>query len=341
MSTNFELEIRSQAQILKDRAESSKAKALEAKSLWSDSQYLLVAARGSSDNAANYFQYLVGQHAGRVVALATPSLYENQRSMDLTGSGVLAISQSGRSPGIVDVANAARQQSRPVVGVTNYADSPVGQASNLLIELAAGTEQAIASTKTFTATAQTLAHIASGLGDAELDDIDSFADFVGEVVTFALGAQLPLELLNQDRGFTVLGRGVGMGAASEIALKIREVSGIKAEAYSAADYVHGPIGADGHSSGLLIAATDEMPDELILKLLSDCSAKGMKTVLIRPAGRKALPADAEIVLPEHAPNWLTPMGHVIIGQVLALRLGELRGRPIDTAPGLAKVTLIA
>jgi glucosamine 6-phosphate synthetase-like amidotransferase/phosphosugar isomerase protein len=84
-----------------------------------------------------------------------------------------------------------------------------------------------------------------------------------------------------------------------------------------------------------------MPDELIAKLLADCTKKGMKTVVARPPHRANFGSDGEIVLPEMAPNWLVPVGHVIIGQLLALRLGLLRGRPIDTAPGLAKVTLSA
>jgi glucosamine--fructose-6-phosphate aminotransferase (isomerizing) len=341
MTTNFEAEIRTQGAVLAARTEHSRDLANQTKELWRNVNYLLVAARGSSDNAALYFQYLVGQHAKRVVALATPSLFENGESLIMNGAGVLAISQSGRSPGIVDVVYAAKAQQCPVVGVTNYPESPLGENCDLLIGLEAGPEVAIASTKTFTATAQALAQIASALGQEELEGIDDFASYVGSVVEFALKAELPLDLLNQDRGFTVVGRGVGMAAAAEIALKIREVTGLKAEAYSAADFVHGPIGADGDHAALMLVVTDEMSDELVAKLLGDCSAKGMKTVVVRSPDRMSFSANAEIVLPEQAPNWLIPMGHVVIGQILALRLGSLRGRPIDTAPGLAKVTLIA
>jgi glucosamine--fructose-6-phosphate aminotransferase (isomerizing) len=341
MTTNFEMEIRAQGQALATRAPRSQELALLTRDLWREANYLLVAARGSSDNAAQYFQYLVGQHTGRVVALATPSLYENGRELRMPGAGVLAISQSGRSPGIVEVVSAARNQGRPVVAITNSMDSPVAQQCNLAIGLEVGPELAIASTKTFTATAQTLAHIASALGDSPLPEIDRFATYVDSVVEFALAAELPLELLNVERGFTVVGRGVGFGAAAEIALKIREVTGIKAESYSAADFVHGPIGADGENAALVVLVTDEMSDELVAKLLNECSAKGMGTVVIRPPQRQGFSANAEIVLPEQTPNWLTPMGYVVIGQILALRLGSLRGRPIDTAPGLAKVTLIA
>ncbi len=341
MSTNFESEIRSQGAILAARAARSQELAERTKELWRDTSYLLVAARGSSDNAALYFQYLVGQHVGKVVALAAPSLFENGHSLDMKNAGVLAISQSGRSPGIVDVVQAARQQGCPVSGITNAVDSPLAQNCNLVIGLEVGPELAIASTKTFTATAQTLAQIASTLGERPLPELERFASYVAAVVEFALNAELPLHLLNQERGFTVVGRGVGFAAAAEISLKIREVTGIKAEAYSAADFVHGPIGADGQNAALLVVVTDEMSDELVAKLLADCSAKGMQTVVVRPPNRQGFSASGEIVLPEHAPNWLVPMGQVALGQVLALRLGILRGRPIDTAPGLAKVTLTA
>jgi glucosamine--fructose-6-phosphate aminotransferase (isomerizing) len=129
--------------------------------------------------------------------------------------------------------------------------------------------------------------------------------------------------------------------AAEIALKIREVTGIRAESFSAADYLHGPIGADGRGSALLLVATDELKTDVAEALLEECRRFSMSTVVLRPSSRGAFASDAEIVVDGAGPNWCAALAEVIVGQVLALRLGELRGRPIDTSPGLKKVTLSA
>src|SRR5271169_6638142 len=98
MTTIFEEEIRSQGDILRRRADLGMRQANGAAATWRDVNYALVAARGSSDNAAAFFQYLAGRELGLVVALATPSLFQDVGSMKLDGAGVLAVSQSGKSP---------------------------------------------------------------------------------------------------------------------------------------------------------------------------------------------------------------------------------------------------
>jgi fructoselysine-6-P-deglycase FrlB-like protein len=108
MTTFFEDEIRSQAGILRSRREEGARQAQRVAQSWRGITYAVVGARGSSDNAALFFQYLAGKELGLVVALATPSLYDDDSILDLTGAGVLVISQSGRSPGIADILTRAR-----------------------------------------------------------------------------------------------------------------------------------------------------------------------------------------------------------------------------------------
>jgi glutamine---fructose-6-phosphate transaminase (isomerizing) len=158
---------------------------------------------------------------------------------------------------------------------------------------------------------------------------------------WALDADLPVEVLDAEGGLTVVGRGIGFAVAAEISLKIREVTGIRSEAFAAADFVHGPIGADGSGSTLLLVVTEELSDELAAELLRGSRDAGMRTVVLRATHRSALTNDTEIVLDVTAPNWSLGLAQVIVGQVLALRLGERRGRPIDTSPGLRKVTTSA
>jgi glucosamine--fructose-6-phosphate aminotransferase (isomerizing) len=306
-----------------------------------DVDYVLVAARGSSDNAAVFAQYFAGQELGLLVALAAPSLYEGDTTIGLNGAGVLAISQSGRTPNLVNVIESANAQDRPRAAITNDPASPLALASSHVITLNAGNERAVASTKTFTTTWHALAQLVEALKGSPLEGLETLPETVDRAATWALSATFPVDLLNAERGLTIVGRGVGQAVAAEIALKIREVTGIRAESFSAADYLHGPIGADGRGSALLLVATDELKTDVAEALLEECRRFSMSTVVLRPSSRGAFASDAEIVVDESGPNWCVALAEIIVGQVLALRLGELRGRPIDTSPGLKKVTLSA
>src|SRR4029079_2028321 len=116
----------------------------------SDVNYILIASRGSSSNAARYAQYLLGR-ANRVpVAFATPSLYTLYgQPPRLDGALVIGISQSGESPDVRAVIEEARGRAVPTLAITNKADSPLGRASNAVLQLDAGDERAVAATKTY------------------------------------------------------------------------------------------------------------------------------------------------------------------------------------------------
>ncbi len=341
MSTVFESEIRSQGDVLRARMSTGATQAEAVASAWRDCDYVLVAARGSSDNAARFFQYLAGRELGLLVALAAPSLFEGDHTIGLAGAGVLAISQSGRSPGLADVIIQARAQGRPSVTITNDVSSPLGTASDLVVDLAAGPERAIASSKTLSATWQALAQLIAALAAAPLEGLASLPEDIDRVAAWAFEDRWPVALLDAPAGLTVVGRGVGYAAAAEVALKIREVAGLRVEAFAASDYVHGPIGADGSGSTLLLVLTDETSDELADTMLAACRRRGMGTAVLRGPDRASLGADQEIVLPAALANWSLGLGEVVAGQVAALRLGEARGRPIDTSPELSKVTYSA
>ena len=341
MQTAFEEEIRSQAELIRRRTVLGAEEAAQVSEAFRNIDYLLVAARGSSDNAAVFLQYFAGQELGLLVALAAPSLYEGDATIGLNGAGVLAISQSGRTPNLVNVIEAANEQNRPSAAITNDPDSPLARASAQVIALNAGQERAVASTKTFTSTWHALAQLVEALKGSPLEGLETLSDTVERAATWALSMTLPLDILNAERGLTIVGRGVGQAVAAEIALKIREVTGIRAESFSAADYLHGPIGADGRGSALLLIATDELKTEVAEAMLEECRRFSMSSVVLRSLSRGAFASDAEIVVDESGPNWCVALAEVIVGQVLALRLGELRGRPIDTSPGLKKVTLSA
>ena len=338
--TFFEEEILSQGAIIRGRATLGALDAERAAQRLRGVTHLVVAARGSSDNAALYFEYLAGQKLGLLVALAAPSLYEWTHPIGLSGAGVLAISQSGRSPGIAEVIIQAKAQGRATVALTNDATSPLALISDTVLELHAGPERAIASTKTFSSTWHSLTQLVEALAGSPLEGLENLGDIVDRVAQWALSLKLPLNLLNVN-GLTMVGRGIGYAVASEVALKVREVTGVRAESYAVPDYLHGPIGADGEGCTVIVAVTDELSDAVLIELLQGCRDSGMSSIVLCPSERIVPACDAHIVLPEVGVNWVVGLCEVVLGQVIALRLGEVRGRAIDTSPRLAKVTLSA
>jgi len=135
--------------------------------------------------------------------------------------------------------------------------------------------------------------------------------------------ECPADFATERRGgLTVVGRGIGYASAAEISLKIREVTGIRSEAYSAPDYLHGPIGADGQGATLLVVVTDEMEDEIAASLIEQCSQRGMRTVMLRSFEHSHRRVTPTSWCPESMDNWCLGLALVVVGQVLSLRLAN-------------------
>ncbi len=136
-------------------------------------KYLFIAARGTSDNAARYAQYLFGARNQVPVALATPSLFSiYHRPPNLSGAFVMGISQSGQSPDIVEVLAEGRRQGRPTMAVTNDLASPLAGVADFVIDICAGPELAVAATKTYTNSLGALALFSSALSE-DASDIEA------------------------------------------------------------------------------------------------------------------------------------------------------------------------
>lgn len=342
VTSTLEAELRSQPEVLAASLAPARSASRSALALLRrpDVTHLVVAARGSSDNAARFAQYLFGRHLRLATYLAAPSLFAPGNGPDLSGAAVLGISQSGQSPDVVGVLEAARNQGRPTLAITNDPDSPLAGASDVLIELAAGPERSLAATKTFTASLQAIAAIAAA-GDSHLaPDLDHLSDLLSGVLdralaTFHPGADLGPDL---DHAFlTTVGRGTGYAAAMECALKIREVSGVRAEAYPVPDLLHGPIAANATGSAAWILASPSYPRDYWLDIVGRLAAAGVRITVTAPDGVE-LGAGAHHRLPAGLPYWLFDFLAVAHGQVAALRIGEARGRDVDRPAGLAKVT---
>lgn len=345
--TELETEIREQGRVLADRTAEGWDDAAAAAALLrrSDVDYLVVAARGTSDNAARYAQYLLGQRVRLPVALAAPWLYESDAPPLLERGAVLAISQSGRSPDIVAVASAARAQGRPAVALTNDVRSPLAEAADVVVPMRAGSERSVAATKTYVASLHAIAQLAACLAPGGPRDrgprdpwFERLPAIVDETVDEQLAARARFDALNGIALLTVVGRALQYPTAHETALKVRELSGIPAEAFSPPDLIHGPIAALGSAGGLWLVSTEgrEQPDAAVFDTLR--SGIGI-TVAVSDRPDLVAAADVGIELAAGLPQWLAPILAVIPGQAAALRLAELRGVEVDHPHGLQKVTL--
>ena len=204
--------------------------------------FLVTVARGSSDHVASFMKYAVELTAGIPVASVGPSVASIYGAkLRLAGSACLAISQSGKSPDIVAMAEEAKRGGALTVALTNTADSPLAHASDHAIDIAAGIEKSVAATKTFVNSAVAgLALLAHCTDDKTL--LAALAELPGHFRKAIACDWMQLAgALEGDSSLFILGRGPSFAIASEAALKFKETCGMHAEAYSAAEVMHGPL----------------------------------------------------------------------------------------------------
>jgi glucosamine--fructose-6-phosphate aminotransferase (isomerizing) len=304
--------------------------------------HMVIAARGSSDNAARYAQYLFGAHNRVTVTLATPSLFTRYGAPPvMTGALVVGISQSGESPDLIAVVEEGRRQGCPTLAITNVAGSPLASVADDTIVLRAGQERSIAATKTYTAQLAALAMLSTAIAQndqwrRELAQVPShvaLAHAVDREAVLAAAAAL------KDAGHgVVLGRGFNFATAFEAALKAKELAYVAVEPYSSADFQHGPIALiETGFAAIVINAAGAVSGE-VEGLLTSIRERGARPVVISNLPSSLALAAAPIPIPSGLPEWLSPIAAIVPGQLLAFHLSRLRGFDPDQPRGLKKVT---
>lgn len=303
--------------------------------------YLLIAARGSSDNAARYAQYLFGAENRLTVALAAPALFTAYaRPPRLDGAVVLAISQSGQSPDVVAVVDEGRRQGALTIALTNHPESPLGRAAEVVLALGAGDERAIAATKTYTGQVLVLAMLCAALdGDpARWAALATVPDRVTEALGSLAAARAVAHRFASVARLVVLGRGFNHATAWEIALKLKETTYVVAEPYSWADFRHGPIAIVDPGFPVLVVAPTGAVGGDVIDLCDQLAARGAELLAISDRADVLACASTRFPLAEGMPEWLSPIAAVVPGQLFALALAQARGIDPDRPRGLSKVT---
>jgi glucosamine--fructose-6-phosphate aminotransferase (isomerizing) len=254
---------------------------------------------------------------------------------------VIGISQSGASPDVVAVLAEAREQGRPTLALTNDVDSPLGRTAEAVLPLEAGREQAVAATKTYVNSLGAVALLFAEVSNdaAAREELARMPEALAAQIELSLDEPSQLDEYRDAVGLTVVARGVNYGTGYEIALKIRELSGLVTEAYSPADLMHGPIAAIQPRWPVVVVAPSGPARPSVEEIVPPLRARGARLVAISDVRAVLRRAQTKLVLAPGVPEWLSPLTAVVPGQVTAMRLAVLRGLDLDHPAGLRKVTL--
>lgn len=304
--------------------------------------YVMLAARGTSDNAGRYANYLLGSFNQLAVALATPSLFTYyQTPPQFNNALIIGISQSGQSPDIVSVLAEGKKQGCPTLAITNVPGSPLTQVADFVLDINAGPELATAATKTYSAELMVLAMLSAALSEDEKrwQELERVSAWTQEAIQLDGSLAQAAQRYRYMNHCVVLGRGFNYSTAFEWALKMKELTYVEAEPYSSADFMHGPIAMvqvgfpvlavapAGKVFGSMLETLQQLKKELSAELVvisNEASALSLAQVPIR--------------IPAEVPEWLTPLVGIIPAQLFAYHLTQVKGNDTEAPRVIHKVT---
>ncbi len=310
---------------------------------------ILLAARGTSDNAAQFGRYLLEITTGIPAALAAPSIFTLYRAApDLRDTLAVAISQSGESTDTNLVLEAARARGALTVGVTNEARSALARLADHVILVHAGRERSIAATKTYTGQLLALYLLAHALGARiPLEELRRLPEWASRALELEPEIAQIAERYRFMEDAAVVGRGLNYANAQEFGLKLMETCYVVAERFSAADFLHGPIALVERAFPVFVFAPAGATWPAMEPMLRRLSERKAETLLITDESNRAAQAwgTRTVRLPLRLArrslrpeDLLTPIPYIIPGQLFAAALAACKGLDPDRPRGLRKVT---
>jgi glucosamine--fructose-6-phosphate aminotransferase (isomerizing) len=302
-------------------------------------RFVLLSARGTSDNAALYAKYLIEVELGLPCGLAsmsTTTAYGAAPRLD--DVLLITVSQSGGSPDLSATTKAAGEAGAITLAVTNNPDSPLAEVAEFHIDLLAGPEKALPATKTYTAELLALYLFVQGLRGADgspalvLPDLAEGVLARGEEVRQLAGRYRFAERM------VVTSRGYGYPTAKEAALKLMETSYIPALAYSGADLLHGPLAMVDNISPVIAIVTEGAGGQALRPVLDRLRGRGADLVVVGPERQAAASAHGFALPTSELSESLQPVLEILPLQRLAWEVSMARGQDPDAPRGLAKVT---
>ena len=300
-------------------------------------RFVVLTARGTSDHAALYAKYLVETRLNLPAGLASPStttLYDaNPRMTDVL---FIAISQSGESPDIVRSTERARRNGAITVAITNTQASPLQDSAEFHLDLVAGTELAVAATKSYAAELLTTLLLVENLAGRKLEEGERLPDQAAALVAITPDIRTVAERYRFADHLLLTSRGYNYPTALEAALKVTETSGISAHAFSGADLLHGPMAMIGRGFPTIAIMPSGAGAEAMAPVLNGLVEKGADVLIVGDPSY-ATPHGTAIRLP-WCPEFVSPILAIIPMQIFALIIARERELDPDNPKGLTKVT---
>ncbi len=246
-----------------------------------DPYSFLTIARGSSDHAAQFFNYIVGLKLGKLTTSFTPSLISIHKTfIDAAQTVSIGISQSGRSPDLVQSFSYFKQRNFETLAMVNVENSPLAEQAKYVYPLYAGEEKSVAATKSFIASLFASASLIAKLAD-DTSLLHSLENHHSTMVTSTNNSWIKIvEALKDTQKAMIVGRGLGLSIALEAALKLKETCHIQAEAFSSAEILHGPQAVIEEQYPLIIFALRGPSQKSLFELAAQMKQRGANVVVI-------------------------------------------------------------
>ncbi len=340
--SHFAREISEQPQVLRAILADPAVPALAAELRKHDVPLVVTLARGSSDNAVTFFTYLAGRSLGLPVASLPPALVTlYQAPLKLAGALGIGVSQSGESTDVVEGLRALQAAGAMTLAVSNRPGSSLEVAADHALQQHAGDEKAVAATKSFTSQMMVLARLVAEWADD--DDLRSALLAVPDAIDALLADTSAVDQaalrLTHASALYVLGRGFSFGAAQEVALKLKETAYIDAQAYSSAEFQHGPIAVVDAGDPLILLATGDASLTSNVEVATRLRDVGADLTVVSGAAELLDMAGTAVPLPAALHEATTSFLLVVAGQLLAESLARSRNIDPDAPRHLRKVTL--
>lgn len=299
---------------------------------------IVLAARGTSDNAALFGRYLLETSTGIPVSLAAPAVHTLYRAkLDLRETLVIGVSQSGEGTDINLTLENARRGGATTLAITNEANSTLAKLADETFVTRSGRERSVAATKTYTSQLLIFHLLARALSQRVME-VERLPELAAASLTLHPQIAEMVERYAFMNHCVVVGRGLNYANAYEFAIKLMETCYVVAERFSSADFLHGPIAMVEQRFPVFLFAPPGPTLKGAQEMLARLTTLKAETVVIssEPAPLKA--ATRALRIPQRISERLTPIPYIIPAQLFAALLAEVKGINPDQPRSLSKVT---
>jgi glutamine---fructose-6-phosphate transaminase (isomerizing) len=322
-------------------AETDKIRELAAVLRQRNPRYVMLVARGTSDNAAMYARYAFSIIAAKHTAVtATSLLTVYDVDLDFSDTLVVGISQSGESAGTLEFLQQARERGALTVAVTNTSRAPLTRVAEFSLCTRAREEESVPATKTYTTALVVLHQLASlWAGDIQrASRVQDVPGWIAQVLKSEGEIQARAERYRYMRSCAVMGRGYSLGTCLETALKLAQCAYVSPAAYSGADFLHGPIASIEHGYPCFVFAPEGKALQSMSETLTALHEREAETVVVSNSRAMLDRATVGFRIPD-MPEELAPMASIVVGQLFSLHLALVRGINPDEPRGVSKITV--